>query len=93
MSINLGNDGIAAVKELRSSAHFAAVRDALHKQVVQKMNAALDAETGVRHEVAGYAKALRDLWIAFEAASTGEAYNQVKKPGAAAVTEKSSATR
>lgn len=97
MSINLGNEGIAALKELRASAHFAAFRTALHAQVVRTMNATLDAETTTRHEVAGYAKGLRDLWMAVESAVTDTAYNQVKKPGgavpAAAVVEKSSAAR
>lgn len=94
MSINLGNEGIAAVKELRGSAHFQGVRDALHKQFIRSMHAALEAETTVRNDAVGYARALRDLWIAFESATTDKAYNQVVKPGAAAksgtVVEKSS---
>lgn len=95
MSINLGNEGCAAIKDLRGSAAFAALRDALHKIVVAKMNVALDCEPQFRADQTGYARGLRDLWTALEAEALDQKYNQVKKPGGAVapVTEKSSAAR
>lgn len=89
MSINLGNEGIAAARELRTSTPWAAIRDALHKQVVGKMNAAIECDPALRGDAGGYARALRDLWVAFESATTGENINRVAKPGP----EKNSAAR
>lgn len=90
MSINLQNDGIGAITELRANPHFAAFRAALERTFILKMHTALDcAEPANRGDAVGYARALRDLHIAIESAATGVPHVQVKKPGS----EKSSAAR
>lgn len=81
MSINLGNDGVNAARELRSSPSWAKICEALRLQTVAKMNAAMEAPIGDRVDATAYARALRDLWIAFESATTATNQNAVAKPG------------
>lgn len=81
MSINLGNEAIEAARTLRPNPQWKAVLEGLHKQVVARMNAALEAAPEHRHDATGYARGLRDLWLAFETATTGEPIQKVTKPG------------
>lgn len=48
------------------------------------MNDALESAPDRRDDAVGYARALRDLWIAFDSATSGERVQQVVKPGAVA---------
>lgn len=91
MSLNIGNDGISAARDLRDSAPWKVLREALLEQSRRMMNAALDAQPGQRDDAVGYARALRDVYLSLEAATTGQAYQRVEKPGA--VVGKTNATR
>jgi hypothetical protein len=82
VSLNLGNDGMIACQNLANSSDFILFRDALLDKAREQMNAALDIEPTKRDDAVGYARALRDLWLAIEGAVSGQRMNQVKKPGA-----------
>lgn len=88
MSLNLQNDGIAAVQALRGNPAFAEFRQVIERVFIKQMNAALEASPELRNDAIGYARALRDLYIATESAATDVHQTQIKKPGA--LTEKSS---
>jgi hypothetical protein len=60
---------------------WVAVRTALLEQTRVKMNHALEAPPGARDDAIGYARALRDLVVAFESATTGMPVQRVEKPG------------
>lgn len=81
MSLNLGNDGINACMNLANNGDFIAFRDALLEQSRTLVNQALDVEPTRRDDAIGYARALRDVWLAIEAAATGQRMSAVKKPG------------
>jgi hypothetical protein len=82
LSLNLGNDAIDALVSLRGNAEFKEFHAKLGEMVNTMTNAALEpAEGAMRDDRCGYARALRDLWIAIESAITNEKYNAVKKPG------------
>jgi hypothetical protein len=49
------------------------------------MNQALDLESSKRDDAIGYARALRDVWQAIEAAATKQRINAVPKPAPAGV--------
>jgi phytoene/squalene synthetase len=81
VSINLGNDGVAAVRELRVSPAWAALMKALADQARSTANTALDASPELQASACGYARAVRNMYIAFESAASGMQQNLVKKPG------------
>lgn len=81
MSLNLGNDGVNACQNMANSGDFIAFRDALLEQSRVLMNQALDVEPARRDDAIGYARALRDVWVAIEAAVTGQRMSAVRKPG------------
>jgi hypothetical protein len=81
VSLNLGTDGVNACVNLANNGDFVVFRDAILDRARDQMNAALDIEPSKRDDAIGYARALRDLWLAIEAAVTGQRVNQVKKPG------------
>lgn len=79
MSLNLGNDGINAIRELRANENWHVVRAVMLEQVRRFMNAALEPGSA-RDDAVGYARALRDVHLAFESATTGEPFQRVEKP-------------
>lgn len=81
MSLNLGNDACAAMRDLSRDARWTAIRAALLEQTRVRMNHALEAPPGARDDAVGYARALRDVVVAIESASTGQAAQRVEKPG------------
>lgn len=81
MSLNLGNDALAALRSLRASPDFRVLHEALGEQVRRYMNASLDMELGNLAVSVGYARALRDLYMAFEAGLLDQPINRVEKPG------------
>lgn len=81
MSLNLGNQFIEAAATLRDNEAFRTVREALLDQVRQRMNMTLDVAPGQRDDAVGYTRALRDLYVAFESATTGQRQQHVEKPG------------
>ena len=78
--MNLQNDGLNAVRALRTHPAWPDFLKAILEQSRQSMNRALEAEPAVQQKASGYALAVRDFWIALEAATTNVAPNQVKKP-------------
>lgn len=84
MSLNIGNDAIEAAKSLHqmdaAKPLFEAVRRAMADQAREHMNRALDTHEH-RDVAVGYARAMRDIYLAFEAAVHGQRPNQVEKPG------------
>ena len=85
MSLNLGSQGVNACANLGNQGDFVALRLALLEQVRTQMNQALDIEAARRDDAIGYARALRDLWIALEAGATGQKINSIPKPAPAGV--------
>lgn len=83
MSLNIGK-GVEAARSLVHSAAWRDICEALREQARSRMNQALDAPPGNRDDAIGYARALRDVYVAFEAATLGVPHAQVKKPGALA---------
>lgn len=81
MSLNLGNAGIEAARSLGNNPDWRVVREALLEQVRVTMNKALEAPGEARDDACGYARALRDVYSAFESATTGQSYAQTQKPG------------
>jgi hypothetical protein len=82
LSLNFGTDAIAALAGLRDNNNFREFHDKLGELVNQMSNAALEPSgEASRDDKCGYARALRDVWIAVEAAVTGAKYNSVGKPG------------
>lgn len=81
MSLNLGNVGCNAAHSLRSNPGWDELRAALRELASAKMNVALDAAPDNQATACGYARAMRDMWVALEAATAGVNPNSVKKPG------------
>lgn len=82
--MNLGNEAIEAARDLHQSGAtraFEQLRDGILNQSRYFMNQALDAGPDDRHMAVGYAKALRDLYVALEAAAHGVPHRQVEKVG------------
>jgi sirohydrochlorin ferrochelatase len=80
VSLNIGNSGGAAARSLRQNGDWKAFREALYELARQKMNQALEP-SATRDDAVGYARALRDLSIAIEAATLEIPQTQIKKPG------------
>lgn len=80
MSLNLGNEAIGACLNLANNGDFAMFRASLMEKVREQMNAALDCEAGKRDDAIGYARALRDLWLAIDAAATNKRIQNLPKP-------------
>lgn len=83
MSLNLGTAAYQAAASLKHSEAFGVIRAALYEQVRAQMNAALDVAPEKRVDALGYVRALRDLHLAIENATTGTHYNALIKPGPA----------
>jgi hypothetical protein len=87
MSVNLGNEAIAAARQLHQAPNsdlFTAVREGLLEAWRREMHKMLDgsgSHENIQHS-AGYVKALRDVFMALDSAATGKPINQVEKPGA-----------
>jgi hypothetical protein len=80
--LNFGNDAIEAIGSLREHSGFREFHNKLGELVNQMSNAALEpSDNSTRDDRCGYARALRDVWIAVESAMTHEKYNAIKKPG------------
>jgi len=81
LSLNLGNDALAALRALRGNPDFRALHAALGEQVRRYMNASLDMELGNLAVSVGYARALRDFYMALESGMLDQPVNRVEKPG------------
>lgn len=82
MSLNLGNEGIAAIQQLRTNPDFQVLRAAILDRHIASMQAVLDSTGAPRDDLVGYARAFRDLYVAFECAAEGVRPQQIKRVGA-----------
>lgn len=86
MSLNLGNEAIAAAKSLHDNPgardDFDVVRQAVADQCTRAMDAAMNAEPAAQSGMLGYARGLRDLYTALEGGVNGVNPNRVEKPAA-----------
>jgi hypothetical protein len=80
VSLNLGNEALAALRSLRASPDFRVLHEALGEQVRRYMNASLDMESGNLAIGVGYARALRDFYMAIEAGLLDQPINRIEKP-------------
>lgn len=83
MSLNLGNRAGAALSSLNGNENWKTVRDELAELVSAKANIALDAAPELAATANAYVRGMRDLWVAFEAATTNKNQIAVDKPRAA----------
>jgi hypothetical protein len=80
MSINLGNDGIQAARNLRMDPNFAALRAAIGEFLSKKYDSVLDSAIEDRVDTAAYVRGVRDVYVAIEAAVTEQMHRSVKTP-------------
>lgn len=80
MSINLGQAGTEAVRNLHGNGDFQMFRAALEEQVRKYTYELLEIEPVRVEHGRGYAKAVFDLYRAVEAAATGGRQTAVAKP-------------
>lgn len=81
MSLNLGNEVMEAARALREYEPWAAIRDGLLEAARRSTNTALETAGERAGDAIGYARALRDVYLALEAATTGQNLNRIEKPG------------
>ena len=81
MSLNIGNDGINAVRALRTHPAWADLVKGLAEECRKKTISALEADAEHQPQAAGYARALMDVCVAFQAAELNVQPQVVKKPG------------
>lgn len=79
--MNLGTKGCEAARALSTSEQFVTIVQAIKDQANSAANSALDASHDQQSRQCGYARALRDLYVALESARAGVPQPQVKKPG------------
>jgi sirohydrochlorin ferrochelatase len=81
VSLNLGNDVMEAARSLREMEPWATVREGLLEAARRAMNTALETAGERTGDAIGYARALRDVYLALEGATTGQSLNRIEKPG------------
>ena len=81
MNLNIGTAGCTAAHALQANRDWAIFREAMADVTRKFANSALDAPPELQASACGYARALRDVVIAIESATTGVPQLQVKKPG------------
>lgn len=82
MRLNLQNAGVQACKALSTNEHFIVFTQVIHDLAQEKANLALDASAENQPSSIGYARCMRDLFVAMVAASSSVPHNVVKVPGA-----------
>lgn len=81
MTLNLHNAGIQACRALSTNEHFIVFTQAIYDLAQAKANLALDASAENQPSSIGYARCMRDLFVAMVAASSSVPHNAVKAPG------------
>ena len=71
MSLNIGQDGHRAASALRTNEDWTRLRAAIGAMADKAVDAAIECDPAIRVERTGYARALRDIWVELEAATTG----------------------
>lgn len=82
MSINLGEAAHKALENLRQNPDWFIVRAALGELVAKKLDEVLASPIEVRVDYTGYVRALRDVFVALEAATTVVQQRAVPTPRA-----------
>jgi hypothetical protein len=82
--VNIGKDAYEAVQALRNNPDWVKLVAAMGNLASKTMNDAIDAAEAVG---CGYAKAVRDMYVEFAAATANVRVNQVQKPGVAKAKE------
>lgn len=80
MSLNLGDAATRAARTLCFNEGFTALRAGLGDLAQTKVNEAISSHPESRLEATAYARALRDVWVALEAAALGVRQQQVPQP-------------
>ena len=80
MSLNFGNEFANLAFSLRDNEQFARLRIELGKAANKLMNKAIDAPPEARIEQTAYARAVRDLFVIFEASARKVPAQQVTLP-------------
>jgi hypothetical protein len=78
MAVNLGNDALASVSELRSNPEFRRFVDALGDFVSIRTVAALNSPHADRVDTTAYVRGLYDIWLAIHSHMYGTHVAQVK---------------
>jgi hypothetical protein len=77
--LNLQNDGIAAIRDLRMNPAWPVLMKVMATQSREHANRALDAPPELQASACGYARAVRDMYVALESATTDVPQQIVKK--------------
>ncbi len=85
MSLNLGTPACQAIQNLRNSDQWPALMGGLAEIATARMHVALQSAPDMRVDNTAYARALHDIYVAFEAASRGVNAKQVKGLSASGV--------
>jgi hypothetical protein len=80
MSLNIGTSACEAARRLNSNADWHLVLDGVAEQVRATMNRALDAAPENAQVALGYARALRDVYLALESATKEIPLQRVERP-------------
>lgn len=78
--MNLKNETFQALQELRGHPAFQVFRADLHRLASTELYTAAGAAPENRVHATSYAKAIVDLWVLIEAASTNVTTNKIEKP-------------
>lgn len=82
MSLNLGTPACEALRELNAHPKFAVFLNGVRELTCAMTNKALDAPPENALKASGYGQAMRDFYVAIEAAAKGTHQPAVKAPGA-----------
>ena len=80
-SINLGTPAMKAIQNLRDNEDFNLIVDTVGDAFTKKAVEALESEPVYRSDAVGYARGIRDVFLAMHAARTGVHQSTVKTPG------------
>ena len=78
--LNLGTEAVHCLRELQQSPYFERFREHFAVFVYRKLHEAVASPVDQRIEATAYARALRDMWIAFESAALEKPQRSVELP-------------
>lgn len=91
--LNLGTEAIACLREMQQSLFFQRFREHFATFAARKLYEAVSSPVDQRVEATAYARALRDIWIAFESAALDKPQRMVELPPASLLDEPGQAQR
>jgi hypothetical protein len=80
MSINLGNEGINAARELKGAPNWEVLRRAIYDLVSRLWHDSMASDITHRVESTAYVRGITDLYVALESATEGVNQRQVERP-------------